>query len=877
MVQLWISFVALFILLRVMPSQQVIDGVWMDDFEHDDSKLTGWQIENTLTGDLGNPTIQGNAYKFHGPFASEKDIYFNYLYRYFSCNKRSTVSLSFYYAFCDTTEDSDWVRVGFNDTFSPQFNMMEQEGGTKLASIETGDTFQNALPNDILSSCDEKNDWWYKTVSDYWAGSVERGTPFLITFTGKTSNEKEYFALFNLEIKCVALPTAQPTQEPTINPTHMPTLPPTASSKTPTASPSSVPTLSPSNHPTDSPSQIPSNSPSITPSIPPTLFPTISPSNAPTIAPSWQPSISPSLIPSMFPTLSPTVSPTLNPTLIPSLNPTLSPSNTPSYSPSQSPTLNPTLSPSNTPSYSPSQFPTLNPTLAPSVHPSLTPTIFPSMIPSTSPTLTPSAVPTLAPSLTPSITPSNAPSIAPTELPSAFPTQIPSYTPSTAPSIAPSLSPTDTPTFSPSMAPTANPLYMTHYEYMTCLSLENSMELLYDLSQSECIAYCLYESPECQMINHYSHFRVQNDARCYLYDKQCVLSSSVTSNNPSSTVWFTQALDFDTNCTNFPVGWKDKVGDSCPMYEAFGLCDNHSMKTTNDYSNANGVVASEACCECSTYAGLHSVDNIEYVYRHTWPSINDELTCLWKSKETDVQYRNYDNVLLWEWCNNLHLKYNFHNLSCLSLMDNALFTVISVNLYVCDHRIDDALPYFMFVSATNAQSVPVNVFINVEWFQINNDVLPGIVSVQTVSYESCAQRINTLSSSHQIHGIFPCYLLNQITLTTEAPNITLTLTSDLSSEGFESDDNKHQIATISIIFIGVSALCCILIALYLFCRKKNVKRSVINDREGTETTCLKNKETFPENVTYDDRLGEVHMNDDLDDNVPSESTETQYL
>eukprot|EP01083_Nonionella_stella_P145068 453877_1 len=71
--------------------------------------------------------------------------------------------------------------------------MMEQEGGTKLASIETGDTFQNALPNDILSSCDEKNDWWYKTVSDYWAGSVERGTPFLVTFTGKTSNEKEYF------------------------------------------------------------------------------------------------------------------------------------------------------------------------------------------------------------------------------------------------------------------------------------------------------------------------------------------------------------------------------------------------------------------------------------------------------------------------------------------------------------------------------------------------------------------------------------------------------------------------------------------------------------------------------------------------------------
>eukprot|EP01083_Nonionella_stella_P253352 871829_1 len=186
MAKLLISFVTLLVLLHATQSQQVIDGTWTDDFAHDDSGLTGWQIYNGDTGDLGNPIIQGDTYKFHGLFTKPNyslGSRSNYLYRYFSCNRRSTVFISFDYAFCDTTEAGDWVKVGIGNTFSPQYSMKEEDGGIKLDTIE-GSTFQNALPSDIYFGCEIIGDWYYKTVSDFSAGSVEKETPFLITFTG---------------------------------------------------------------------------------------------------------------------------------------------------------------------------------------------------------------------------------------------------------------------------------------------------------------------------------------------------------------------------------------------------------------------------------------------------------------------------------------------------------------------------------------------------------------------------------------------------------------------------------------------------------------------------------------------------------------------
>eukprot|EP01083_Nonionella_stella_P253355 871836_1 len=244
MAKLLISFVTLLVLLHATQSQQVIDGTWTDDFAHDDSGLTGWQIYNGDTGDLGNPIIQGDTYKFHGLFTKPNyslGSRSNYLYRYFSCNRRSTVRM--------------------NNTFSPLYNMKEEDGGIKLDTIE-GSTFQNALPID--SNCDIIGDWYYKTVSDFSAGSVEKETPFLITFTGRAGS-REYWALFNLEIECVALPTTEPTPEPS------------APSTEPTIDPTMIPSVNPTSAPSASPSAPPSASPSASPTLTPLTAPTQSP------------------------------------------------------------------------------------------------------------------------------------------------------------------------------------------------------------------------------------------------------------------------------------------------------------------------------------------------------------------------------------------------------------------------------------------------------------------------------------------------------------------------------------------------------------------------------------------------------------------------
>eukprot|EP01083_Nonionella_stella_P084265 233212_1 len=171
---LWVSFVTLFVLLPAIQSQDVIDGVWTDDFEHDDSSLTGWYIWNKKTGDVGNPIIQGETYKFHGPFNAVNLTMWEYkrfyLDRYFSCSTRSMVSISFYYAFCLSAEANDYVQVGLDDTYSPEYNMKRDLfTGTKLEEIDAGETYRRDLPDTVSSYCDAKGDWWYKTVSDYSA------------------------------------------------------------------------------------------------------------------------------------------------------------------------------------------------------------------------------------------------------------------------------------------------------------------------------------------------------------------------------------------------------------------------------------------------------------------------------------------------------------------------------------------------------------------------------------------------------------------------------------------------------------------------------------------------------------------------------------
>eukprot|EP01083_Nonionella_stella_P208699 757159_1 len=222
-----------------------------------------------------------------------------YLDRYFSCSTRSMVSISFYYAFCLSAEANDYVQVGLDDTYSPEYNMKRDLfTGTKLEEIDAGETYRRDLPDTVSSYCDAKGDWWYKTVSDYSAGSVERGVPFLITLSttiGSSLHYAEYASLFNIRIECIQLPTTEPTPEPTINPS---------------ATPSISPTAAPSISPIAAPSTVPSSAPTLAPTIAPSILPTLAPSAAPTTAPSAAPSLPPTLAPSVAPSLVPSQSPT---------------------------------------------------------------------------------------------------------------------------------------------------------------------------------------------------------------------------------------------------------------------------------------------------------------------------------------------------------------------------------------------------------------------------------------------------------------------------------------------------------------------------------------------------------------------------------------
>eukprot|EP01083_Nonionella_stella_P023395 64726_1 len=249
MVKFWIFFVTFCLLFHVKHSQDVIDEVWADDFADDSSGLTGWAIWNgdTTIGNLGNPTIQGNNNKFHGLFTKgwtmTLDSQMNYMYRYFSCTRRSTISISFRYASCKECETGDWVKVYIVSTLSDQYSMKEYGGTPKLDTIE-GSQFQNALSG-IWHECDNKNEWYYKTVWDFSGGDVEKGITFFVAFQGRITSTKEYWALFDIEIECIALQTEQPTPEPTASPT--------------TAAPTAAPSIAPSIAPTLAPTQAPSN------------------------------------------------------------------------------------------------------------------------------------------------------------------------------------------------------------------------------------------------------------------------------------------------------------------------------------------------------------------------------------------------------------------------------------------------------------------------------------------------------------------------------------------------------------------------------------------------------------------------------------------
>eukprot|EP01083_Nonionella_stella_P109312 318588_1 len=665
-------------------------------------------------------------------------------------------------------------------------------------------------------------------------------------------------------------PSVNPSLTPTRNPTNNPSLSPTATpSLTPTLLPSTAPSLNPTNDPTITPTIAPSLNPTETPSVNPSLVPTRNPTNHPSLSPTATPSLTPTLLPSTAPSLNPTNDPTITPTIAPSLNPTETPSVNPSLVPTRNPTNHPSLSPTATPSLAPTLNPTLLPSTAPSLNPTNNPTFSPSQYPTKDPTQYPTYNPSMSPTLYPTSIPTNAPSASPSIVPSISPTLAPSSNPSIAPSIAPSdtpsVSPTNGPSFSPSMTPTANPVYNKDYEYLTCLNLDQSMQLLYDVTQYECIIYCLYESPGCRMINHYSYFRMQSDSRCYLYDKPCAISSDISSTNrQSSTVWISETLDSDGDCINFPPKWKDKVGDTCDMYEQFGLCANNTLIPSDmTYTNTN---ATEACCQCSEHAGLHSADNVNYLYQHKWPMVIDDAQseCMLEhnTNPNDIQYDNYDNLVLMEWCNKLQSKFDI-KIPCHVLIDHSL-TAHTIDLYLCDY-LD-----FMFLYAMNT------IFINMHWFELYTDVLPSSVRVQTMSFGSCIETINDLEELHQIYGIYPCSLVNDSIL--QMPSSTLAIATVMSTTDVIESEESSFVSPLIMLYIIIGALgFCVLMLLFLFCILFAKKKRHQHDKGTAPHIYADIPQDAPHNDNKDEHQGEEGMElmQERDDNKAVQ-IETDY-
>eukprot|EP01083_Nonionella_stella_P111962 328819_1 len=94
----------------------------------------------------------------------------------------------------------------------------------------------------------------------------------------------------------------------------------------------------------------------------------------------------------------------------------------------------------------------------------------------------------------------------------------------------------------------------------------------------------------------------------------------------------------------------------------------------------------------------------------------------YNTNPNEIQYETYDNLVLLEWCDELHSKFDM-KIPCPALIDHSLAEHM-INLYLCDGRTstsdesseethNDNLLHFMFLYATNATSATsMDVFIN---------------------------------------------------------------------------------------------------------------------------------------------------------------------
>ena len=263
----WICFLLSFLLFtNTTNSATIISGSWNDDFVRDNDPQNGWLVQ-----DDSNPqqiidlVTNGTIERYHGPFSGNADtgsIQEFYLSRYFQCDTRSDIQISYTFSHCHT-EGSDYVRSFFDgnqmiSTSGTAFTRCLTDADLELASDFCGGQTIGSCPAGVYP------DWSQADITPTLLGTVTKNQQFLISFTIGTNYNNDGLTISSLNITCIPNPSSSPTTDPTKDPTNEPTLEPTTeptvepTTRSPTTAPTQItksPTMNPSNDPTSMPTE----------------------------------------------------------------------------------------------------------------------------------------------------------------------------------------------------------------------------------------------------------------------------------------------------------------------------------------------------------------------------------------------------------------------------------------------------------------------------------------------------------------------------------------------------------------------------------------------------------------------------------------------
>eukprot|EP01083_Nonionella_stella_P275432 935373_1 len=238
-------------------------------------------------------------------------------------------------------------------------------------------------------------------------------------------------------------------------------------------------------------------------------------------------------------------------------------------------------------------------------------------------------------------------------------------------------------TSGPSQMPTNLPTSQLEYNMkyintnVSCDNLGDHAGIRYDESISKCMDWCTNRD-DCEMFNYFEDFKQLNDSRCYIFDTLCDITID---NERKSVIGY---FEFDNECVNYPLNWRDNTGDDCNYYQTYNWCKNKTLlRTYNDFvdliDSKYELTAIESCCECG--GGIHIMDNVAFSI-DSWIEVEHDILCTWEHSAFTPQssLRNWNNFVLYDFCDALE------GVNCNMLIDRQFNdNDYDYSMYLCDH------------------------------------------------------------------------------------------------------------------------------------------------------------------------------------------------